>query len=506
MSATSILINVGAQTAQAVRELGKVNTALGEQMTTGEKAGAALKKAAIPAAAGFAAVSAAAVKATLTAEELASAQTRVSQVYQSMGYPELADQAIEYADALEKTLGVDEKTILAAQAKLATFSDVAASADLMRDATMLAADMAAAGFGDMAGNANGLGKALQDPIAGMSLLTKNGSLTRAEQTAIAEEFARTGDKAAAQAAILEALNKQVGGVAEATADSSAKMSLAWGEVTEAVGMALLPVLDELAPIVQDISDWMAKNSKVVLIAGASVASLSAAILVANAVMRVWSTVTMVLAAARTAAYWAIIVTVRVALLAWNAATKAMAAVQWLLNAALSANPIGLIIALVAGLVAGLVLAYNKSEAFRSIVDKVWQVLKTLGKVALAPIILQFKIMSTVIQTVWGWMSRLISKVGELLAKMNPLKSLGGLLDKINPFSAAAVPTATASPTGLRTARSGLDLGGSGSGSGAVTINVMGGDPFRTAAVIKRALEGNDAVQGRPRGAPLALAW
>lgn len=511
-AATSILINVGAKTAQAVKELANVNDALGKQMTTSQKAGAAIKKAAIPAAAGFAAISAAAVKATLKAEELASAQALVSQVYSQMGYPKLADEAIAYADALEKTLGIDEKVILAAQGKLATFQDVAASADLMKRSTMIAADLSAAGFGEMSTVANGLGKALQDPIKGMSLLTKQGSLTKAEQAAIAAEFERTGDKAAAQASILEALERQVGGVAEATADSSAKMALGWGEVTEAVGMALLPVLDELAPLVQNITDWIVENTDVVLILGGALGGLAAAVLAANAIMRVWSTVTMVVAAAKTVAYYVVIGTVRAALLLWNAATKVMAAGQWLLNAALSANPIGLVVAAIAALVAGLVYAYNKSETFRNIVDKVFAVLKKLLTYALMPVILQFKVMSTVIQTVWGWVSKLISKVGELLSKLNPLKSLGGLLDKINPFGAVAVPqqpaarlTAYTAGPMMRTAPTAST--GAGYRGGGVVIQVNGaGDPWRTASTIKRALEANDVSQGRRRGQPLALAW
>lgn len=48
-------------------------------------------------------------------------------------------------------------------------------------------------------------------------------------------------------------------------------------------------------------------------------------------------------------------------------TKVAAAGQWALNAAMSANPIGLVVLAVAALVAGFIIAYNKSETFRSIV-------------------------------------------------------------------------------------------------------------------------------------------
>jgi hypothetical protein len=50
------------------------------------------------------------------------------------------------------------------------------------------------------------------------------------------------------------------------------------------------------------------------------------------------------------------------------AAKAWAGAQWLLNAAMDANPIGLVIVGVAALAAGFILAYRKSETFRRIVD------------------------------------------------------------------------------------------------------------------------------------------
>jgi hypothetical protein len=68
--------------------------------------------------------------------------------------------------------------------------------------------------------------------------------------------------------------------------------------------------------------------------------------------------------------------------AWAAAqvlvsglTKAWTAAQWLFNAAMSANPIGLVVVAIAALVAALVLAWNKSETFRKIVTAAWEGIK-----------------------------------------------------------------------------------------------------------------------------------
>lgn len=49
--------------------------------------------------------------------------------------------------------------------------------------------------------------------------------------------------------------------------------------------------------------------------------------------------------------------------------------QWALNVAMSANPIGIVIALIAGLVAILAVLYNKSETVRTTMDKMWNGMK-----------------------------------------------------------------------------------------------------------------------------------
>lgn len=57
------------------------------------------------------------------------------------------------------------------------------------------------------------------------------------------------------------------------------------------------------------------------------------------------------------------------------ATVAYTAVQWLLNAAMLANPIGIIVILLAALVAAVIIAWKNSETFRNIVLAVWSAIK-----------------------------------------------------------------------------------------------------------------------------------
>ena len=63
-----------------------------------------------------------------------------------------------------------------------------------------------------------------------------------------------------------------------------------------------------------------------------------------------------------------IVAQKAAMIAGKVATATATAAQWLWNAALTANPIGLVIAAIVGIVAALVLAYNKVDWFKAFVD------------------------------------------------------------------------------------------------------------------------------------------
>ena len=57
------------------------------------------------------------------------------------------------------------------------------------------------------------------------------------------------------------------------------------------------------------------------------------------------------------------------------ATKAWTAAQWLLNAALDANPIGIVVMALGALAGALIYAYNHSEDFRRIVNLLWEAFK-----------------------------------------------------------------------------------------------------------------------------------
>lgn len=61
--------------------------------------------------------------------------------------------------------------------------------------------------------------------------------------------------------------------------------------------------------------------------------------------------------------------------AYKSANEGATIAQWALNAAMNANPVGIVIALIAGLVAGFVVLWNKSEAFRNFWIGLWDGIK-----------------------------------------------------------------------------------------------------------------------------------
>ena len=112
----------------------------------------------------------------------------------------------------------------------------------------------------------------------------------------------------------------------------------------------------------------------------------------------------------------------------TAATKIWTGVQWLLNAALAGNPIGLIIIGIAALVAAVVYCWNKFAGFRAFILTMWDTLKGFGNIIKDYIINRFNEMLVGLGKLGEALKKLFSGdfQGAATSAMEGFKKLSGV--------------------------------------------------------------------------------
>ena len=210
------------------------------------------------------AVAAKGMKDSIVAAEAAStANARLDKVLSNMGHTSgVASKRVQdFARELGNATGIMPTTIKDAQGVLATFEGVAKTADVAGGsfdrATAAAADMSATLGMDVSGAAMMLGKALNDPVQGVSALRRAGVQLTEQQAEQVKAFTAAGDAAAAQDIILKEVEKQVGGAAVATANASDKMKVAFANLKERVGTAALPAFEQFTDVAIKLADLVA---------------------------------------------------------------------------------------------------------------------------------------------------------------------------------------------------------------------------------------------------------
>jgi acid phosphatase family membrane protein YuiD len=165
----------------------------------------------------------------------------------------------DLATAISNKVGVDDEAIQSGANLLLTFTRVRNEAGkgnkIFDRATQTVTDMAAA-MNNGKVTTDGLktasiqvGKALNDPLKGITALTKVGVTFDAGQKKQIATLIKHHDTLGAQKIILGELNKEFGGSAAAGTTASQKLGVVFGNIEETIGTALLPAVDK-------VSSWL----------------------------------------------------------------------------------------------------------------------------------------------------------------------------------------------------------------------------------------------------------
>lgn len=217
--------------------------------------------------AGFAAIKSAQVFGTFINDARESAKVaRVSaQVIRSTGGAAkiTAAQMGDLAASISNKTGADDEDIQSGENLLATFTnvrnEVGKNNDIFNRASQAAVDMASA-MNNGVVDANGLkaaniqlGKALNDPVKGVTALSKVGVSFTAKQKEQIKTLVDSGKTLEAQKIILGEVGKEFGGAAAAAADPMSRLKTIAGNLSESVGGLLLPTFDKFVKLVSDVA-------------------------------------------------------------------------------------------------------------------------------------------------------------------------------------------------------------------------------------------------------------
>jgi phage-related protein len=171
----------------------------------------------------------------------------------------------EMASAMSASAGqslFSDDAILGAQNVLATFTNI--KGQNFGSATQSILDMSQALGMDLDSAAMQVGKALNDPVAGLAALSRSGVQFTAEQEAMIKAMVEAGNVAGAQEVMMKELNTQFGGSASAAVDTYAGQQVVlkekFADIQQTLGMALMPILmefgtfmsDTVVPIIADV--------------------------------------------------------------------------------------------------------------------------------------------------------------------------------------------------------------------------------------------------------------
>lgn len=254
-----------------------------------------------------------------------------------------SDSFFKYANELQATTGTSAAAITQGAALLSTFDKVRDAGEgqnaIFTRATAAALDLSKKGFGSLDSANKMLGKALQDPVRGIGALSKAGVDFLPSQRDLIKSLVESGDVLGAQRIIMERVEGQVKGTAEAYGQTTQgkidRAKRSFEELQKALALALLPAMAAIAEGISRVSGFLQRNEGAVKIAIIAFAGLAVAVLALKAAFAVAGAI------------------------------------------ALLANPIGLVVVAAAALAAGLIYLYKNSETARKVMDTVFKAIRAI---------------------------------------------------------------------------------------------------------------------------------
>lgn len=161
-----------------------------------------------------------------------------------------ATQVGNLAGRLSDYAAVDDELIQSGENVLLTFKNVqnqvGAGNDIFSRATKAALDMSDVLGSDLNGAVLQLGKALNDPIKGVTALGRAGVQFTEQQKAQIAALVESNDLLGAQKIILKEVEGQVGGAAGASKDSIDELGVAFKNLEESAGTLALPAVQNFS--------------------------------------------------------------------------------------------------------------------------------------------------------------------------------------------------------------------------------------------------------------------
>ena len=194
------------------------------------------------------------------------------------------------SDLQNTSLFGDEEILKSATAQLLTFTNIAG--DQFARTQQAALDLSTRLDGDLKSASIQLGKALNDPVANLSALSKSGIQFSTAQKETINALVSTNQMAEAQTLILDELEKQYGGSAAAAAKAGkgplTQLGNTLGDISEEFGAIILeginPFVDKLKGIAQSFQNLSPQTKKWIVILGGVAAAAGPLLALAGTIL------------------------------------------------------------------------------------------------------------------------------------------------------------------------------------------------------------------------------